>query len=231
MSLQDLYYNLRRRERRSNESFDENLQRRSAINEADRLKRARKRSDQLSQRKANRVHSQIEVNIPECSCGIMSENYSAGIEAKNYRQNIQEYNAALAFASMGAEIKAPSGTGPFCFSIHGQIYHMVSSLCSNKRNKPDYGQLYIFDSSEASNRCMENNQACLHYVMEKFPGSKTSSAKQRPNIDRRRSHCWGDIFRNVAWFAVRNAFSILHNIGKLFEQYIVDAYGKPKDPD
>ncbi|GBO32779.1 PiggyBac transposable element-derived protein 4 [Araneus ventricosus] len=30
------------------------------------------------------------------------------------------------------------------------------------------------------------------------PGSKTSSAKQRPNIARRRSHCWGDIFRDAA---------------------------------
>ncbi|GBM85015.1 hypothetical protein AVEN_4033-1 [Araneus ventricosus] len=50
---------------------------------------------------------------------------------------------------MGAEIKAPSGTGPYCFSIHGQIYHMVSPLYSNERNKPGYGQ-YIFDSSEAT---------------------------------------------------------------------------------
>ncbi|GBM69342.1 hypothetical protein AVEN_155765-1 [Araneus ventricosus] len=33
-------------------------------------------------------------------------------EAKNYRQQIREYNAALAFASMGAEIKAPLGTCP-----------------------------------------------------------------------------------------------------------------------
>ncbi|GBN02793.1 hypothetical protein AVEN_132536-1 [Araneus ventricosus] len=31
-------------------------------------------------------------------------------EAKNYRQQIREYNAALSFASMGAEIKAPPGT-------------------------------------------------------------------------------------------------------------------------
>ncbi|GBN12749.1 hypothetical protein AVEN_246718-1 [Araneus ventricosus] len=73
-------------------------------------------------------------------------------EAKNYRQHIREYNALLAFASMGAEIKAPPGTGPYCFRIHGQIYHMVSLLYSNERNKPGYGQLYIFDSSEASNR-------------------------------------------------------------------------------
>ncbi|GBO15347.1 hypothetical protein AVEN_14106-1 [Araneus ventricosus] len=69
---------------------------------------------------------------------------------------------------MGAEIKAPPGTGTYCFHIHGQIYHMVSPLYSNERNSPGYGQLYIFDSSEASNRPMENNQTCLHSVMEKL---------------------------------------------------------------
>ncbi|GBN26769.1 hypothetical protein AVEN_171924-1 [Araneus ventricosus] len=69
---------------------------------------------------------------------------------------------------MGAEIKAPLGTGPYCFRIHSQIYRMVSPLYSNERNKPGYGQLHIFYSSEASNRRMENNQACLHSVMEKL---------------------------------------------------------------
>ncbi|GBM28425.1 hypothetical protein AVEN_169420-1 [Araneus ventricosus] len=59
---------------------------------------------------------------------------------KNYRQHIREYNAALAFASMGAEIKAPPGTGTYFFHIRGQIYHMVSLLHSNERNKPSYGK-------------------------------------------------------------------------------------------
>ncbi|GBM60033.1 hypothetical protein AVEN_147596-1 [Araneus ventricosus] len=50
MSLQDLYYNLRRNSIRTfNENFDETLQRRSARNEADKLRQARKRSDQLRQ--------------------------------------------------------------------------------------------------------------------------------------------------------------------------------------
>ncbi|GBM51611.1 hypothetical protein AVEN_113497-1 [Araneus ventricosus] len=57
----------------SNESFGETLQSRSARNEADKLRRARKRSDQFSQRKPNRVHSQIEVNVPEYTCGNTSE--------------------------------------------------------------------------------------------------------------------------------------------------------------
>ncbi|GBM66545.1 hypothetical protein AVEN_251966-1 [Araneus ventricosus] len=120
MSMQYLYYNLRRREQRSNESFDETLQRTSAKNEVDRLRKQ-----------------------------------------KHYRQHIREYNAELAFATMGVEIKAPPETS--CFHIHGQIYHMVSPLYSNERNKPGYGRLYIFESSAADRR-MESNQACLHSV-------------------------------------------------------------------
>ncbi|GBM32040.1 hypothetical protein AVEN_127379-1 [Araneus ventricosus] len=69
---------------------------------------------------------------------------------------------------MGAEIKAPPGTGPYCFHIHGEIYHMVSPLYSNEGNKSGYVQLYIFYSSEASNRRMENNQDCLHSAMKKL---------------------------------------------------------------
>ncbi|GBL84629.1 hypothetical protein AVEN_218444-1 [Araneus ventricosus] len=76
-------------------------------------------------------------------------------EAKLYRQQIREYIAALSFASMGAEMNAPPGTCPYCFHIHGQIYHMFSPLCSNQRNRPGYGQLYLFYSSEASNRLQE----------------------------------------------------------------------------
>ncbi|GBN18511.1 hypothetical protein AVEN_165007-1 [Araneus ventricosus] len=134
---------------------------------------------------------------------------------------------------MGAEIKAPPGTCPYCFHTHGQIYHMVSPLSSNERNRPGYGQLYISDSSEAWNRRMENNQACLHSIMEKLDALLRSlnpfaesylqmhqlmlsnpavNVKmvfmEHPDLDLRR-------------FAASNAFSILHCNGKLFQQYIV----------
>ncbi|GBL72548.1 hypothetical protein AVEN_127823-1 [Araneus ventricosus] len=71
MSLQDLYYNLRRRELRSNESLDEALQRRSARNETDRFRVARKSSDQLSQRRAIRVHSRGNMSEVCEFCGAL----------------------------------------------------------------------------------------------------------------------------------------------------------------
>jgi hypothetical protein len=39
--------------------------------------------------------------------------------------------------------------------MHGQIYHFFSLLYSNETNKPEYGQLYIFDPAEAT-RWLEN---------------------------------------------------------------------------
>jgi hypothetical protein len=49
-------------------------------------------------------------------------------EAKNCKEHIREYNLAVAFASMGAEIESPAGSGPYCFRIHGQIYNLVSPI-------------------------------------------------------------------------------------------------------
>ncbi|GBL99716.1 hypothetical protein AVEN_249754-1 [Araneus ventricosus] len=51
---------------------------------------------------------------------------------------------------------------------------MVPPLCSNESNRHGYGQLCISDSTEARNRRMENNQACLHSVMEKLDTSLRS---------------------------------------------------------
>jgi hypothetical protein len=49
----------------------------------------------------------------------------------NFIENIRSYNSALAFASMGASIASPPGYGPYCFRIHGQIYHRP--FCSPTR--------------------------------------------------------------------------------------------------
>ncbi|GBN24511.1 hypothetical protein AVEN_245857-1 [Araneus ventricosus] len=92
--------------------------------------------------------------IPDLFKKFLTDN---SLEARNYQQHIREYNAALAFASMGAEVKGPPGNGPYCFRSHRQIYHKITPLYSNERFKPGYGQLHIFDASEANSRRLENN--------------------------------------------------------------------------
>ncbi|GBM16977.1 hypothetical protein AVEN_133261-1 [Araneus ventricosus] len=66
---------------------------------------------------------------------------------------------------MGAQIKPPCGTGPYCYRLHGQVYHRVPPYASDQ-HKENYGQLYIFDSSEATEKRFRNNQNCLQHVFE-----------------------------------------------------------------
>jgi hypothetical protein len=58
----------------------------------------------------------------------------------------------MAFASVGSEIKSSPGNGPYCF----QIYRLISPLYPNEANKPEYGQLHIFDAAEAPAKLTEN---------------------------------------------------------------------------
>ncbi|UYV80593.1 hypothetical protein LAZ67_19000888 [Cordylochernes scorpioides] len=56
------------------------------------------------------------------------------VEAKYFQANIRSYNSSLAFASMGAQVDVFSGQGPFCYRIHGQIYHLTGPLDSEDAN-------------------------------------------------------------------------------------------------
>jgi hypothetical protein len=55
-------------------------------------------------------------------------------EGRDFRENIRSYNNVIAFASMDADIVSPSNNGPYCFRIHGQIYHRIGPL------HPELGQ-------------------------------------------------------------------------------------------
>jgi hypothetical protein len=77
--------------------------------------------------------------------------------SKNFMKNIRKYNSALAFASMGCKIAQHQGDGPYCFKIHDQIYHQISSIHPQNNEKPKYCQLYILDSETALRERMENN--------------------------------------------------------------------------
>jgi hypothetical protein len=68
---------------------------------------------------------------------------------KNFIENIRTYNSALGFASMGATISPPPAYGPYCFRIHGQIYHRVRPLHPKGKEPLRFSQLYILDTDEA----------------------------------------------------------------------------------
>jgi hypothetical protein len=94
------------------------------------------------------------------------------MEASNYREHIalQEYNWAMAFTSIGAEINTLSGCGTCYFWIHGEIYHSVSLLYPNEANMPGYGHLsyswFCWNNKETAWK--QSNQGCMAKVMQGF---------------------------------------------------------------
>ncbi|GBM59449.1 hypothetical protein AVEN_117650-1 [Araneus ventricosus] len=147
--LRTVECNLRRREQRARESLDERFQRRSVRNTADRLKRARARSEQQMTNRYTECCHDGKVRLPNLAetPDLLKELLTNNsLEDRNYQQHIREFNVA----SMRDEVKAPPRNGQYCFRIHGQIYHRIAPLYSNEKFKPGYGQLYVFDASEAN---------------------------------------------------------------------------------
>lgn len=72
----------------------------------------------------------------------------------------------MACALMGAMIKPPRGNSPHCLYIHGHIYRF-SLPYPNMANMPGPGELYIFDSAEATTKQLEHqpNRGCTANVM------------------------------------------------------------------
>ncbi|GBN59756.1 hypothetical protein AVEN_217768-1 [Araneus ventricosus] len=66
------------------------------------------------------------------------------------KDNIRLYNSAVSFASIGTKVVDFSGGGPYVFKVHGQIRHRTSHIQSVNGQAPQYAQLYVIDSTEAT---------------------------------------------------------------------------------
>ena len=81
-------------------------------------------------------------------------------------KKIRNYNSALAFASMGAIVSLPPGRGPYCFGIHGIVYHSTRSVGQDSPN-PAYAGRYFMDSAQATDLRLHNqaNAGCERWLM------------------------------------------------------------------
>ncbi|VDL83924.1 unnamed protein product, partial [Nippostrongylus brasiliensis] len=86
---------------------------------------------------------------------------------RNFHQHIRKFNSALAMASMGAQIRPPTGPGPYCFRIHDQVYHFIGPLHPEGDQRRQYGQIYILDTSQAVQQRLESvqNEGCDAVLM------------------------------------------------------------------
>jgi len=94
-------------------------------------------------------------------------------EARQFRENIRQYNAALSFTSLGAQVDDSvnrGGGGPPVFKIHGELHHQIGSLLPPHGQPPVYTQLYILDSHEALNYRMQRNSDLDPDVMYRLGG-------------------------------------------------------------
>ena len=89
-------------------------------------------------------------------------------EARHFREHIRLYNSSLAFASMGANLDVPPGHGPYCYRIHGQIYHWSGPLHPEHEQRRQYSQLYILEGNQAVQECLQhpNNVSCRERTMQ-----------------------------------------------------------------
>nr|GFC90254.1 putative PIF1 DNA helicase/replication protein A1-like protein [Tanacetum cinerariifolium]GFC90267.1 putative PIF1 DNA helicase/replication protein A1-like protein [Tanacetum cinerariifolium] len=58
------------------------------------------------------------------------------------------YNLMFAFTSMAGhqDTSVNVGRGPYCYSLHGENYHLAGSLLPKTGKPPKFAQLYIYDT-------------------------------------------------------------------------------------
>ncbi|XP_071738942.1 uncharacterized protein [Rutidosis leptorrhynchoides] len=68
--------------------------------------------------------------------------------SKNFIENVRRYNMMFSFTSMGGKLdySVNSGNAPFVYRMHGQNYHLYSSLLPQDGQDPRFCQLYIYDT-------------------------------------------------------------------------------------
>ncbi|CAF1955637.1 unnamed protein product [Rotaria magnacalcarata] len=117
---------------------------------------------------------------------------AADVDGRNFREHVRNYNSALAFASLGAQINAPTTREPYCFRIHGQINQQIGALHPCADQRPQYDQLYILDSTLTLQERMVNvgNYRCNETIMKML----------------------GNVLTRTSPFAV--AFKIIHEVEK-----------------
>ncbi|XP_046452737.1 uncharacterized protein LOC124200510 [Daphnia pulex] len=96
-------------------------------------------------------------------------------QSANFIKDARQNNNALAFASLGASIDVLRGRRPYCFKIHGQLYHNTTAVqyYDEEISVPPalkYAQLYFLDSNQANKQRLNNpaNRSCDSALMEQL---------------------------------------------------------------
>ena len=81
--------------------------------------------------------------------------FNGGPRSNSFMRLIRQYNSLFAFCSLGVHVDKSinTGDGPYVFRINGVVHHRIGSLLPAPGNRPEYAQLYIYDTAnEIQNR-------------------------------------------------------------------------------
>jgi hypothetical protein len=93
------------------------------------------------------------------------------LQAKEFRSNIVQYNTALAFTSLGANVDhSIAGHGPPVFRIQGELRHLSGSLLPEDSEAPKYSQLYVYDPDMAYRYRISRNENLSLKTMQVLQG-------------------------------------------------------------
>jgi hypothetical protein len=69
---------------------------------------------------------------------------------------IRHYNSLFAFTSLGVNIgpSVNTGSGLYVFRINGVVHHRIGSLLPAPSHRPEYAQLYIYDTENEVSNCL-----------------------------------------------------------------------------
>src|SRR5258705_3875912 len=76
--------------------------------------------------------------------------YTTTGSSAQLREHIISYNSTVSFAYLGAKIVDLRRIGPYVFKVHGHTYHRTSHLQPIKSQAPQFSQLYVLDSTQAT---------------------------------------------------------------------------------
>ena len=67
-----------------------------------------------------------------------------------FKTNIHQYNATFAFTSLGVNVdhSVVTGSGPYSFSISGELHHHSGALLPLPNHAPVFAQIYIHDPQQ-----------------------------------------------------------------------------------
>ncbi|KAF8056978.1 hypothetical protein FPV67DRAFT_1397701, partial [Lyophyllum atratum] len=113
-------------------------------------------------------HGQVQIPLstppPDTLLGLLEGDDS---QAKEFRENIRQYNMALAFTSLGVtDDKAVNRRGGWVFRILGQLSHNSAALEPPDGTPPSFSQLYIYDPAVALRQRMHRNGNLRHDTMQ-----------------------------------------------------------------